>query len=160
GPVLNATVEGEFDPASGKGELNVLAKAAHLDATLGGTISNSIFTASQGSRIVLTLHPAAVAKLMPPPDSGDQPAMVLASPATITADLMQLVLPLKDFQPADATIGARVSVDQFALAGDPRLADTAVRDLVVDLPAVRLDQPIAATLKGQLQRGERQGAID
>ncbi len=163
GPVLNATVKGTLAPAGDgrlAGDIVVTAAAAHLDALLAGRVSEDTFTATPDSRVRLVIQPSLVAKALKSEEGQSPSPLALAAPATVTLGVNRLSAPLADFEPGKVTLGAVVTVDQLALAGDPKLAGTAIRDVVVEVPPVRLDQPIIATLKGQLQRQSRAGAID
>lgn len=162
GPTLDATLAGQLQQGPGDtpvGTVQLTADAQHLDARIGGTIGSDTFTADDTGRITWRVQPAVAAKLLAPAEGGEA-ALTLDQPATVTVLLTRLDAPLADFSTARVTAGVRVQVDQLALGGDPKLAGTTLRDLVVDLPATKLDQPLTAGIKGQLQRGTRTAALE
>lgn len=165
GPILNATVDARLSGSGGQltGGLDVAATAQHLTATIRGDVREGVFRAAEASRIELALQPALVEKLTASePTDGDRPAqpMTLAQAARVAVDLRELAAPLQGFDPARVRLGARLSVDQLQPRGRPALDGVSLRDLVVDLSAATLVQPIEATISGRLAHREQSGTID
>ncbi|MCC6578976.1 MAG: hypothetical protein IT440_00925 [Phycisphaeraceae bacterium] len=159
GPQLQVAVNATVTPDLTKpSPATVTVKADRLDAAIHAMVTPEYLTSGPDSRIILTLTPQTlpmVVKALGQKTEG----LNLAKNATLTVSLDKLDTPLSAAAMTTARFAATVKLDQLAIAGDPKLGDAEIRNLVITVPETTPAGKVQVTGTGQFIRGNDKGDL-
>ncbi len=160
GPVLEAQIDAEVKPVSVnkpvQGSFTLTAKSQQADAALRGRVTSDGITVESGSHVQLTIDPRVVPIVMGSTGTG---ALGLAHPTKVRIDIEKMVLPLDAPQGRAVYANLRGTIDEIAIAGDPRLEDVRIKNTEITIPMADLMGPFKLIANTRLAHGNHAAPI-
>jgi len=165
GPVLYAQIDAKLKSLTREqtlaGNFSITAKAQNLNAVGRGKIVDSNLVIDPSSQIHLAVEPSLVATLkgLYPSLPATLQQIKIVETANVQVEFTDFVIPFTPTEQPITELGLRVSVDQIVLAGDPRLEDISLHNVVFVLPNALKDKPIDLFVEGDLLHRDQTSTV-